>query len=112
MRDRTLGNDRDTSQAAKSFSRALGAGDSATGWGRRGLCMGGLVAITGFRSIRSLTGIPGRIFRPHCGKLTGGEFERSVPYGRNFVSPGFLYLLLRFFEIFARLQLPNIFSGF
>ena len=48
---------------------------------------------------------------PALRKLTGGEFERSVPYGRNFVFPGFLYLLLRFFGDFRAITVAQHFLG-
>jgi hypothetical protein len=47
---------------------------------------------------------------PALRKLTGGEFEH-MPYGRNFVYPGFLYLLLRFFGDFRAITVAQHFLG-
>jgi hypothetical protein len=43
---------------------------------------------------------------PALGKLIGVEFGH-VPYGRNFVYPGFVYLLLRFFEDFRAITVAQ-----
>ena len=47
---------------------------------------------------------------PALRKLIGGEFEH-MPYGRNFVYPGFLYLLLRFFGDFRAITVAQHLLG-
>jgi hypothetical protein len=47
---------------------------------------------------------------PALRKLIGGEFVR-MPYGRNFVYPGFVYLLLRFFGDFRAITIAQHLLG-
>jgi hypothetical protein len=47
---------------------------------------------------------------PALWKLIGGGFEH-MPYGRNFVYPGFLYLLLRFFGDFRAITVAQHLLG-
>jgi hypothetical protein len=47
---------------------------------------------------------------PALRKLTGGDFVH-MPYGRNFVYPGFVYLLLRFFGDFRAITVAQHFLG-
>jgi hypothetical protein len=47
---------------------------------------------------------------PALRKLTGGDFVH-MPYGRNFVYPGFVYLLLRFFGDFRAITIVQHLLG-
>ena len=47
---------------------------------------------------------------PALRKLIGGAFEH-MPYGRNFVYPGFLYLCLRFFGDFRAITVAQHLLG-
>jgi hypothetical protein len=62
-----------------------------------------------FRSIRLPPPTSGAIWRPALRKLTGAEFGHTQ--GRNFLYPGFLYLILRFFDDFRAIAIVQHLLG-